>query len=415
MSAENSVARGGRGIEPQVGAAEFGIPPDVSERYEVRAVDGSGGEQSLGLFRPGQRDMPVIEIADRGSASRIVARSEDAETVQALVKIAQHNGWDRIDVDGSPEFRKAVWAAATRQGLEVSGYEPSFVEQERLAKARAGREAAERPAAAAQLEPEASSPGGPSGTQGQPANTSAADRAAAIERGTEALAEVGTLLEERRDLRSQFDRSSELPDDKFSDLLEARSRNEHALRARMETVLESPAHLERLKADGRSPDDVHSSVRMGRWKEDVEEIVSRLRAREDEPESDREARAVADSTAPAGRSAEAEPPVVREERVEGASTERRHESDELAELFLHGAAEKLAADPRLMGAMQAQAAMEQHIVAVYQGDPAQMASANLESRLMISDALRRGLDVSVREPTPVRQIEPIQARPEMER
>jgi hypothetical protein len=33
---------------------------------------------------------------------------------------------------------------------------------------------------------------------------------------------------------------------------------------------------------------------------------------------------------------------------------------------------------------------------------------------MISDVLRRGLDVSVREPTPVRQIEPVHT-PEMER
>ena len=44
-----------------------------------------------------------------------------------------------------------------------------------------------------------------------------------------------------------------------------------------------------------------------------------------------------------------------------------------------------------------------------------MASASVESRHMISDVLRRGLDVSVREPTPVRQVEPIRPTHDLER
>ena len=65
--------------------------------------------------------------------------------------------------------------------------------------------------------------------------------------------------------------------------------------------------------------------------------------------------------------------------------------------------------------MRAQTVMEQHIGEVFDGDAALMASANLESRQLISDALRRGLDVSVRETTPVRQIEPVEVRPDWER
>ena len=52
---------------------------------------------------------------------------------------------------------------------------------------------------------------------------------------------------------------------------------------------------------------------------------------------------------------------------------------------------------------------------VFDGDAGRMAAATFDSRQMISDVLRRGLDVSVREPTPVRQIEPIHATPELER
>jgi hypothetical protein len=94
---------------------------------------------------------------------------------------------------------------------------------------------------------------------------------------------------------------------------------------------------------------------------------------------------------------------------------RRRESEELAELFLQGTEGSAGTDPRLAGATQAQRVMEQHIGEVFEGDAMSMASAKLESRHMISDALRRGLDVSVREPTPVRQIEPIQTRSDLER
>ena len=114
------------------------------------------------------------------------------------------------------------------------------------------------------------------------------------------------------------------------------------------------------------------------------------------------------------RKLEPEPPIVREERLhEGAAA--RGENEELAELFLRGSAERIAADRRLANAVEAQAAMEQHIGVAFEGDVDRMMSAGLESRELISGALMRGLDVSVREPTPVRQIEPIQSTPDLER
>jgi len=59
--------------------------------------------------------------------------------------------------------------------------------------------------------------------------------------------------------------------------------------------------------------------------------------------------------------------------------------------------------------------MEQHIAEVFKGDAMQVASETRDSRQMISDVLRRGLDVSVREPAPVRRIEPVQSSPTLER
>ena len=146
MSAETASRRAAVALSRQTQQAEFDLPPEVVQRYEIRAVEAPTG-QRLGLFVPGDRQNPAIEIGN----DRIVARKEDAETVEALVKIARHNGWQGIDVDGSPEFRKAVWSAATREGIAVRGYEPSFVEQERIEElrrtdaARREREATTRP------------------------------------------------------------------------------------------------------------------------------------------------------------------------------------------------------------------------------------------------------------------------------
>jgi hypothetical protein len=148
MTADNSVARGGRDAETQAGQAAFQIPPELATRYQVRIIEPSdGSERRVGMFLPTDRDNPSIEIA----GDRIIARNEDPETVSALVTIAKHNGWAGIDVEGSPEFRQSVWRAASREGLTVRGYEPSFDEQARLEElrradaARRDREVAEKP------------------------------------------------------------------------------------------------------------------------------------------------------------------------------------------------------------------------------------------------------------------------------
>ncbi|MEG8019543.1 LPD7 domain-containing protein [Sphingomonas sp. LR55] len=133
MSADNSVARGGLDAQTQAGQAAFQIPPELATRYQVRIIEPSdGSERRVGMFLPTDHENPSIEIA----GDRIIARNEDPETVSALVTIAKHNGWAGIDVEGSPEFRQAVWTAASREGLTVRGYEPSFDEQARMEELR---------------------------------------------------------------------------------------------------------------------------------------------------------------------------------------------------------------------------------------------------------------------------------------
>ena len=416
MSAENSIVQGGRGVEPQVQQDDFDLPPELSQRYEVRAVETSRG-QRVGLFVSGDRQNPAIEIGN----DRIVARKEDPETVDALVKIAQHNGWKGIDVEGSPEFRKAVWTAATREGIEVKGYEPSFVEQERVDElrrtdaARREREAAERPGVDANQATK-------SALSLEPAQTPASSGTGISDADRRLLLTLSRHTEDRKglyeNLREDIDAFQKEVQHERIDV------NRDALNGALENALASPTLVSSFSRSGYEPSDLREMARDGAWETEVADAIYLVRsglnrgdaAREasattvtlaDRMAADRGDRLVAESTA--------EPRAVREERQHDQGAERRHEHEGLAELFLHGGAERIATEPRLADAMQAQAAMEMHLGEVFDGDATRLASASVDSRQMISDVLRRGLDVSVREPAPVRQVEPIHATPDLER
>ena len=442
MSADNSVARGGLDAQTQAEQAGFQIPPELATRYQVRIIEPSdGGERRVGMFLPTDRESPSIEIA----GDRIVARNEDPETVSALVTIAKHNGWAGIDVEGSPEFRQAVWTAASREGLTVRGYEPSFDEQARLEDlrradaARRDREVAEKPAPT--VEPVA-----PTAAVGAAEATILAPSADVEKNGALQPLPSGSSTElSDADKRLLLTVSAHTQDRKalyaaVSEDMEPLRRdvqaeridlNRDALDGALERALESPTLVSAFSRSGYEADDLRRMAREGAWDGEVADAIYLVRSalnrhevgREvganmslgDEPASARGDRLVAGSTALPERLPEPEPLIVREERLRQASPERRHENDELAELFLHGEAERIAAEPRLANALHAQAAMEQHLGAAFDGDANRMASASVESRHMISDVLRRGLDVSVREPTPVRQVEPIRPTHDLER
>lgn len=492
MSAQNSIVQDGRAPDASNEQTGFELPPALAARYEVRIVDGADGEQRIGLFRPIDRDGPSIEITN----DRIVARTEDAETVAALVKIAQHSGWDRIAVDGSPEFRQAVWEAATREGLAVRGYEPSFSEQERMEQARSdaahrgGRDAQEQ--LLPERKPDVSDAAPQQGASASPDPSKANDIDGQILSAGDRrlLMTLSRHAEDRKTLKATTS-----PDmDAFSREvhLERLESNRDALDTALDRALESPTLATVFERSGFAPDalralgkgetigeiaDAVDLVRSGEHRKSLTEDndASDLRFQIDRWDPSSQARVfvgatnspseaitifeseidtrlvdnregktvgstewVNDGSFPRWRVSPEMKALVAQEKdgtggfAQDATTpareslsadrepldvdsDRRRESDELAEIFLHGAGDRIAADPRLTGAREAQTAMELHIGEVFGGDADRMASASLESRQMISDVLRRGLDVSVREPTPVRQLEPVQIRPDMER
>lgn len=434
MSAGNSVARSNPEVDAAGPRQAFEIPPELASRYDVRSIEApGGGDMRVGLFLAGDRQNPAIEITD----DRIVARKEDPETVASLVKIAQHNGWDRIDVEGSPDFRKAVWSAASREGLSVSGYEPTFAEQEQLGDRRREAAASQGPGPIA---PSTEQAGPADGfMSAQPAQASA-DQAIGVPlaAGSEEdlsdgdrrlLLTLSRHTEDRKALSEALDPTSDVFQQEVQ--LERINSNREALDRALERALESPTLVNAFDRAGYQPDALRQMGNGGEWEGEVADAIFRVRsglnrnevakdlgataALIDEIDAEREDRSVEAMAVPPDGKTESEAQRTPAGRLQDEAAERRHESEELAELFLHGTAERVTTDPRLVNALQAQSAMEQHIGEVFDGDTSRMASASLESRQMISDVLRRGLDVSVREPTPVRQREPVQIHPELER
>ncbi len=94
------------------------LPTGLAEQYQAqpgllrRHIDYYEGDVAQ---RPAFRD--------RGG--KLIAYQVDPTTIASLLSIAQHRGWQDLQVAGDRRFRRAVWLEATRAGLTVAGYRPS--------------------------------------------------------------------------------------------------------------------------------------------------------------------------------------------------------------------------------------------------------------------------------------------------
>jgi putative DNA primase/helicase len=75
--------------------------------------------------------------------NRVTTRSENAIVIQSMVAIAMARAAGPVTVTGTDFFKKEAWFAARLAGLDVLGYEPTALEQERLVRAIARRRTAE--------------------------------------------------------------------------------------------------------------------------------------------------------------------------------------------------------------------------------------------------------------------------------
>jgi hypothetical protein len=84
------------------------------------------------------------ELAFTHRADKLTTPSENSEIVRDLIEIARHNGIRDVTVTGTERFRREVWAAATRSGIEMRGYEPTLHDEKQLVRAMAREDAARR-------------------------------------------------------------------------------------------------------------------------------------------------------------------------------------------------------------------------------------------------------------------------------
>jgi hypothetical protein len=80
-------------------------------------------------------------FTDHGN--RVTTRSENAIVIQSMVAIAQARAAGQVTVTGTDFFKKEAWFAARLAGLDVAGYTPTALEQERLVRALARRRTAD--------------------------------------------------------------------------------------------------------------------------------------------------------------------------------------------------------------------------------------------------------------------------------
>ncbi len=113
--------RGATGAE---GASPRPIPDSVRDRFVRIGND---------FFFPDG----AAAFTDHGD--RITTRSENAVVIQSVVAIAQAREAREVTVTGTDLFKKEAWFAGKLAGLEVGGYQPTPLEQERLVRALARR------------------------------------------------------------------------------------------------------------------------------------------------------------------------------------------------------------------------------------------------------------------------------------
>ncbi|TAJ71835.1 MAG: hypothetical protein EPO51_11990 [Phenylobacterium sp.] len=113
---------------------------DVPEAIRRRYLTERSGSDAVAYFV----DARVATPAFRDQGRSLSSDRNDPNVVRDLVAIAAHRGWTDVAVRGQTEFRREVWLAARRAGLEVRGHRPSERDRQQLSRATARSPAPDR-------------------------------------------------------------------------------------------------------------------------------------------------------------------------------------------------------------------------------------------------------------------------------
>ncbi|WP_029084479.1 LPD7 domain-containing protein [Bradyrhizobium sp. th.b2] len=106
------------------------LPDRIRRKYHVIAndagKDGLNGEARLYADERGEY------LAFKVMEDRLITRLAAADVIRDMVSVAQHRGWDALQVRGSAEFRRESWLEAGARGMEVQGYQPTDLDRQAL-------------------------------------------------------------------------------------------------------------------------------------------------------------------------------------------------------------------------------------------------------------------------------------------
>ena len=150
-----------RPSEPTSRARAGGAPPDFSDaarpadqgRQARKGTPGPPNESAADLESIPQEArerfinlgrkyfLPGGELAFQDHGHKLTTPSENTEIVRSLIEIARARGWQDITVSGTESFRRAAWQHALAAQLSVRGYTPTPLEEAKLARTVARRQA----------------------------------------------------------------------------------------------------------------------------------------------------------------------------------------------------------------------------------------------------------------------------------
>ncbi len=90
----------------------YKIPPGIKSRYVV----------ADGQYLSAQNGTTVL-FEDTGK--KISTAKTDVQTINDMLEVAKAKGWDSIKLNGSKEFKQAMYVAAESQGIRTKGYAPT--------------------------------------------------------------------------------------------------------------------------------------------------------------------------------------------------------------------------------------------------------------------------------------------------
>ena len=135
----------GAASEPTAGGTPRGSPRAhaAAAPTDTTSIPDSVRDRFLQIKEKWYFDNGDLAFEDMGT--KLSTKSENQVVIRSFVAIAQVRRWEDINIiEGTKEFRRAIWHEASLQSIPVRGYTPTELDEARLVQAMARRREAER-------------------------------------------------------------------------------------------------------------------------------------------------------------------------------------------------------------------------------------------------------------------------------